>query len=454
MHVIRFPVAEPLALRTALLSALATILGSAPRAQVPTDTGTAVQDSALTVFFDCPGYSPGCDFDFLRTEITWVNWVRNREDADVHALVTTQSTGGGGREYTISLIGLRRFAGKSDTLRYYATGTSTRDEDRRGLVHTLQLGLTSYAAATPLSRHLSVSYEAPASRTTTTPHDPWNAWVYTVSASTNLNGQKQTRSTFVNGSLRANRTTANWKLDFSVYESYSEDVFKDVPRFDTLGNQIGTEDIHSISRRYGGEALIVKSLGAHWSTGLEGSVNHSTFGNLDLSVSLGPALEYDVYPYAQSTRRQLTLQYGITPLHADYTDTTIYGKTRETVVRQSLTAALSVTQPWGSANLSLTGSHLLQDFKQNRVVLFGSVSLRVVKGLSLSVFGEVERIHDQRALPAAGATPSEILLRRRELLTSYSYFTYISLSYRFGSTLNNVVNPRFGGGGGGGIFFN
>ena len=67
----------------------------------------------------------------------------------------------------------------------------------------------------------------------------------------------------------------------------------------------------------------------------------------------------------QSTRRQLTLQYGVTPLYADYTDTTIYNKTSETTVRHSLTAALSVTQPWGSANVSLTGSHLLQDFKQN-----------------------------------------------------------------------------------------
>jgi hypothetical protein len=368
-------------------------------------------------------------------------------------LVTTQPTGGGGREYTVSLIGLRRFAGRSDTLHYYATGTSTQDENRRGLAHILSLGLASYAAATPLSQHLSVSYAAPASRTSATPHDPWNAWVYTVSASTNLYGQKQTRSASVYGSLSANRTTANWKLEFSVNESYSEDVFKDVPRFDTLGNQVGTEDIHSISRHYGGDALVVKSLGPHWSAGLQGSTNRSTFGNLDLSVSLGPAVEYNVYPYDQSTRRQLTLQYGITPLHADYTDTTIYSKTRETIVRQSLTAALSVTQPWGSANVSLTGSHLLQDFKQNRAVLFGSVSLRVVKGLSLSIFGDVERIHDQRALPAAGATPSEILLRRRELLTSYSYYSYISLSYRFGSTLNNVVNPRFGGGGNF-IFFN
>lgn len=435
-------------MRSVFVAGLALLLGIAATAQAPADTGAAVRDSALRVFFDCPGYSSGCDFDFMRTEIVWVNWVRNREDADAHALVTTQPTGGGGNEYTISLIGLRRFAGKADTLRYYATGTSTQDEDRRGLARTLALGLASYAAATPLARRLTVSYQGPPSDQAAPPHDPWNAWVFTVSTSTNLNGQKQTRSAYVNGSVNANRTTANWKLDFSVNESYSEDVFKDVPLFDTLGNQIGSQDIRSFSRQYSGNVLIVKSLGPHWSAGLQGFANHSTFGNLDLSVSFGPALEYNVYPYAQSTRRQLTLQYGITPLYADYTDSTIYSKTRETIVRQSLTAALSVTQPWGSANMSLTGSHLLQDFKQNRVVLFGSVSLRLVKGLSLSVFGDVERIHDQRALPAAGATPSEILLRRRELLTSFSYFTYISLSYRFGSTLNNVVNPRFGGGSG------
>ena len=67
--------------------------------------------------------------------------------------------------------------------------------------------------------------------------------------------------------------------------------------------------------------------------------------------------------------------------------------------------------------------------------------------------GDVARIHDQRALPEAGATPDEILLRRRELATSYSYFTFINLQYRFGSTLNNTVNPRFPFGGGGFIVF-
>src|ERR1051325_769104 len=419
-------------------------------------TPASVQDSALRVFFDCPGFGvDACDFDFLRTEITWVNWVRDREAADVHALISTQQTGGGGAEYPLTLIGLRRFAGKADTLRYYATGNNTPDESRRGLARVLELGLAGYAAATPVASRLSISYEAATvSGAAAAVHDPWNAWVFTINGGAFLNGQRSIHSASINVSLGADRTTEQWKDRFSVYENYNQDVFKDVPTVDSLGNPT-TETTRSISRVYGGNLLMVRSLTPHWSAGLQGSVNHATFGNVDISLSLGPALEYDVYPYSQSTRRELTLQYSIAPQYSRYIDTTIFGKTRETLGRQSLSTTLSVTQPWGSASIALTASHYLQDLHQNRLVLFGNLNLRLFKGLSLNVQGDVARIHDQRALPEAGATPDEILLRRRELATSYSYFTFINLQYRFGSTLNNTVNPRFpfGGGGGGFISF-
>src|SRR5215470_5296003 len=202
-------------------------------AQRPADSGF-VQDSAPRVFFDCPGYAPGCDFDFLRTEITWVNWVRDREAADVHALISTQRTGGGGTEYTLSLIGLRRFAGKSDTLRYYSTGTSTADEARHGLARRLELALASYAATTPLAAHLTLTYESPTATGPRAVHDPWDAWVFTLNGGGFLQGQQSNHSTQLNVSFGANRTTPQWKHDFSVSENYNQDVFNDVPVFDTL----------------------------------------------------------------------------------------------------------------------------------------------------------------------------------------------------------------------------
>ena len=44
------------------------------------------------------------------------------------------------------------------------------------------------------------------------------------------------------------------------------------------------------------------------------------------------------------------------------------------------------------------------------------------------------------------ATPEEILLERRALLTNYRYGAFVGISYTFGSIFNSVVNPRFGTG--------
>ena len=62
-----------------------------------------------------------------------MNWVRDRQVADVHVLVTEQETGAGGDEYTFTFIGLQRFTGMTDTLRYASSPVATDDEERRGV---------------------------------------------------------------------------------------------------------------------------------------------------------------------------------------------------------------------------------------------------------------------------------------------------------------------------------
>jgi hypothetical protein len=61
--------------------------------------------------------------------------------------------------------------------------------------------------------------------------------------------------------------------------------------------------------------------------------------------------------------------------------------------------------------------------------------------------GSVSRIRDQLYLKAGDATDEEILLRRRQLATSYRYRFSVGVTYTFGSIFNNVVNPRFREGG-------
>jgi hypothetical protein len=80
--------------------------------------------------------------------------------------------------------------------------------------------------------------------------------------------------------------------------------------------------------------------------------------------------------------------------------------------------------------------------------LFAGMSLRLGRGLTLTLSGNGSRVQDLISIAAdAGDTIEEILLSRRQLQTDYTYSTSLSISYSFGSIFNNVVNPRLGGGG-------
>src|SRR5258707_10206064 len=89
-------------------------------------------------------------FDYYKTEITFVNWVRDRQFAQVHVLVTAQQTGGG-QEYTLTFIGLERFAGAEDTLHYLSHAADTQDDLRKGLGQVLRLRLVRVAGRTPVA---------------------------------------------------------------------------------------------------------------------------------------------------------------------------------------------------------------------------------------------------------------------------------------------------------------
>ena len=432
---------------------IAPLLGLLALLAAAQPPSAAAQDSTLRVFLDCPGFAPGCDFDFFRTEIAFVNWVRNRQDADVHVLVTTQSTGAGGREYTLTFIGLKEFSGRGDTLRYNSRPAESEDQSRRGLARVLKLGLMRYVAASPLAARITISYEAPAQPVTARARDPWNYWVFRTRFNGNFNGQKSTKFKFLNGGISANRITEDWKITFGVNYGYNESKF-DVPVFDSTGAETGTRRISNFQRNYGTNMLIVRSLGSHWSGGFRTSASHSTFSNLDLQLHIAPALEYDVFPYSQSTRRFLALQYTIGPTRFDYIDSTIFNQTIETLASEALTISLSTTQPWGSISASVEGAHYLHDFRKRHLTTFASFDIRLIKGLSFNMFGNAELVRDQLYLSKKNLSETDVLLQRRQLATSYRYFAFVGLSYSFGSIYNNTVNPRFGGSSGGFTFVN
>jgi hypothetical protein len=408
-------------------------LGSGPvvvRAQAA-PTG---QTENLRVFLDCQR----CDFDYFRRQVPFVNYMRDRADAQLHVLVTQQGTGAGGLAYTFHFIGLGPLAAMQDTLFYTSLADETDDVTRAGLLRTFKLGLVPYASSTPLGRYLDVEYRGPTGQPTVEESaDPWNLWVFEARVSSEISGEERTSERSFDGSFGANRTTESVKVDVSLRGSYSERTF-----------ELSTGDELSTSKNHELEGAVVWSAGPHWSWGLDASATVSTRLNQDLATRIGPAVEYNIFPYAESSRRQITFFYTVELATFDYEDLTLFGKTAETRVEQTLEASAAFDQPWGEVNTSVEWSNYLDDFAMHRLDFFSRLEIRLFRGLSLDLEGSVARVKNQIYLPREDIPDEDILLERRQLGTDFEYNFDVGFSYTFGSVFNNIVNPRMSRGGG------
>jgi len=418
-----------------LVGTLYAALATPVIAQVPETA--ARPNGSLHVFLDC--HTRSCDFDHFRREITFVNWVRDRADADVHILITSRRTASGGEELTLGFIGLRAFAGEEVSLRYVSQADDTWEESRDGLTRTLRLGLVSYAAATPVAERLSVLYrEAPtAAATADLEEDPWNYWVFRLNLRGSISGETSERFWSGNTSVSASQVTESHKLVLSARAN------GDRSEFDVVDEAEGLDTTYVSTRTsYGADAYSVWSLSPHWSTGVIGEVDRASTVNLALGVRGGPAIEYNVFPYAESTRRQLTFLYTVGVVALDYVEETVYDKMSEIRPAHVLEIDLDVQQPWGSVHGSINGFQYLHDLAKHSLTLEGHLRLRVFRGLDFNVGADVARIKDQLYLPKEDLTPEEILLRVRARETNFRYGLNVGFSFRFGSKFNNVVNPR------------
>lgn len=234
-------------------------------------------------------------------------------------------------------------------------------------------------------------------------------------------------------SVAAYRITPEWKLEFEFDQNFRKTKY-------SYG-----DTTYSLNRTsWSQENLIVKSFTDHLSAGVQFNVASSSFRNIKSSFDIYPSIEYNIYPYFQSTQRQLRILYGMGFIMNSYRDTTIYDKIKENLIEQKLDIAYRVQQKWGSVNISFEASNYMHDFSKNRLELDGRIRIRIVKGLSFQINGSAARIHNQLALPKGDLDEAEILLELLELATEYSFDGGIGFTYTFGSIFNNVVNPRFG----------
>jgi hypothetical protein len=385
----------------------------------------------LKVFLDCQS----CFSDFLRTELTFVDFVRDRTEAEVHVLVTSIETGGGGREYTVAFIGNGALKGTDYTLRTLTTSADPEDVIRRQLATTLRIGLLNYITRTDVPRGLDISVKlgSEEQRPAVT-GDRWNNWVFSLRGSASFNGEESNRQRQVGGSISADRITPDWKI------TIGSDIDHETEEF-----ELDEDEPVKVRRRERDlDWLAVKAMGEHWSLGATGTFESSTFNNTKFLFGAAPAIEYNVFPYSAYTRRQLRVQYEVGPLMARYYEVTLFGKTRENLAQHELSVTYEQREQWGSLEARTEWSQYLHDLDKSRLEVDGELAVRLARGLSVAAEVNASRIRDQLALPARGATPEEILLRLRRLQSTFEYHFSMSLTYTFGSIFSSIVNPRFG----------
>ena len=374
--------------------------------------------------------------EYIKQEITFVNYVRDRFGADVHLLISGQSTGSGGTDFNLLFLGAQRFQGRNDTLHYIAGTNDTDDEIRKGLTQVIKMGLMPYVARIDQAMPLSITYDGAGTSAVKQSDDIWKGWVYSISSNGNasLNSNKQSYS--ISGYMSGRKITEEWKLLINSGVNFNTDIF-DLANGDRfIGN----------NNSLNSNTTIVKSINEHWSVGGEAFHMTSTYSNYDSYISVSPAIEYNVFPYSDNATKLLTFFYKIGPEYQNYTDTTIFGNLEMYLLRQRLDVSLSLTQKWGSLSMGVNGSNYFHDLTKNGAGVFASFNWRILEGLNFNGYVTFDIINDQLNLPDGDLSDEQILLQITEQQTNYSFFTFFGLSYTFGSIYNNVVNPRFEGG--------
>lgn len=397
------------------------------------EAADSVQGTKPLVYIDCNS----CDYNHIRREITFVNYVRDPNQADVHVFITTQSTGSGGRQYELTFIGRRNFSNVEYDFVHNVDRNATSDERRGSLNRALEVGLTPYVIQTSDASLFALVYNDSENGEAAEQEidDPWNYWVFEIYAgSLQLDLESNQQEFDSRWGFYADRVTEDWKIRVRPYFNYE---------FVEIDQNGSDESVTSRRHRHGINSYAIKSLDDHWSAGLFSNYITRNDRNLQHRFRFTPGIEYNIFPYQIATRKAITFTYTLGYAYADYYEETIFQQHDEHLLNQELAASVHFEQPWGEIQGGLEGSHYFHDFTHRRAEVFANVSVRITEGLSLSFFGRFEKIQDQLSLPRGDTSLEDVLLQQRELATDFSLSGSISLSYTFGSDFANVVNTRF-----------
>lgn len=389
-----------------------------------------VQQEALKVYIDYPE-SDNTE-RYIRSEIPFVSYVRDPHLAQIHVLLSDQETASGGRKYKISFIGQEEFKDQDQNLFYVSQPSDTDARTLDGLVKVVKFGLMPYISQTSVIDQVEISYDAEKIKSgEVLIHDSWDFWVFYIEFGGGLRAEESLNGYNITSTLNADRVTELWKIENKFEYAYEEENFTD-----------DDESLKSTLRAWEGKSAIIKSISNKWSTGVFGNLYSTSYKNINLGLSLAPGIEFNIFPWSESERKMFTFGYRIGYRLLRYIQETLYDKTEQNLPFHELDIELEMIQPWGSVDIEFDASQYYQLKDTYSLKLDIEFALRISSGLAFVLESKIESIHDQIYLPKGDATRDEILLKRRQLATTYDIGLTIGLRYTFGSIYNNIINQR------------
>lgn len=390
------------------------------------------QVSKPKVFFDC---QTNCYLFFVKQDVEFIDYVRDRQVADLFILVTDQNASAGAREIQMLFTDLQSDGLRNDTIKYYRPANVSDLEERNLFIKNLKKGLLPYLVGTSVMDHIEYTVKGMGneSDSLTTMNDPWNYWSFNVGLNLYVNGEDSFTEQGYFGRVSASRVTEKHKLFLTAFYDYDKSKF-------TLSDGEVVESSNERNRTF---AQMVWSISPHWSAGVRSVAGSSTFGNTDFESAVKPAIEYNVYPYQDNSTRRFSFLYSAGIAYKDYTEVTIFEKLSETLPQHGMDIEFSQTKQWGNISLDMEFDQYLHNLSFYSLSINPNIELNLVKGLSLEFGGEVSWVNDRINISKADISDQDIILQNKQLDTNFSYFSYFGFNYRFGSQNNNIVNPRF-----------
>jgi hypothetical protein len=391
----------------------------------------APQTARPSIYLSC---TVDCSEPYLRQELSYFDFARDRFLADYVIIVVEQPNGAGGRRVTV------RLAPRVDapplnvphisfSLPSGATPDDLRGELKRSILHLLYQALRS----TPHRAAFELALKPRDPTALSSLRDPWNYWVFSPEIKGTGEGGSGYYFVELTGALTIRRVTESWR--HRTQGAYTRNL-------NSYELENGTRirgDVESWRLR----SLEVRSLGRHWGLGVLATGSASRYENLAGHVHGGIALEYNVFPYTENASKQLRLVYQGGPWANWYLEENTLGVMNELRPYHAFSTIVDVNQPWGSVSWIGQANQFLDDPRLFRLSTGATIALKLVEGLALNLTGQLSLIEDFINLRARPITDEELLLWTAQQPTTFGFNTEFGLSYTFGSRHNTIVNPRF-----------